>query len=346
MKKRLYPILGVLVLSTGCGRAPESASETIVTTHSPTAAAKDEQAPPSPSAINDMIAKDERRSAEILNDALGSENPAIAGWAAVYLSMLGIIHDNMRSFASLSRAVSLEDPLLASLSWRWLAVRETELPLPKWSPGDKTDPVSQVLAALAFSTRGRVPKKLRGALGLPGASPEEPGFDTASANQRIEQLLMLSVPFDNGPLALALTFIESKRREWREPDKTGTASWVARRLRNELFNALLGNNTAARRRALSTKSSAPSEYSALSDQLETPLYSQPPRNLRAAALTGSPSLRRDSLRALAITATRPEAGDFGAAAAALKSDDQALRVEGARTFLVLVKRARRQEAKK
>jgi hypothetical protein len=81
-------------------------------------------------------------------------------------------------------------------------------------------------------------------------------------------------------------------------------------------------------------------FTALPRALESALHARPREMLQAAALTGDPGLRRDALRALAVVVHAPTAADFGVAAAALDAEDGAVRLEGARTFLLFVLRAR------
>ncbi|MDD5309873.1 MAG: hypothetical protein PHU25_21360, partial [Deltaproteobacteria bacterium] len=61
--------------------------------------------------------------------------------------------------------------------------------------------------------------------------------------------------------------------------------------------------------------------------------------LHGPAMRGTPSLRVAALRALAATARKPTAKDLGAAAAALRAEDADVRLEGARTFLILALRS-------
>ena len=154
----------------------------------------------------------------------------------------------------------------------------------------------------------------------------------------MERLLGLAAPFDDGPLSIAIVFVRARREEWIEQDANGEKSWVMERLREELVHLVLRNDTTAAERIRASRTTRQEKISVLLETLRNPLISRPLPMLRRAALAGPPDLRHEALRALAVVAIKPVAGDLGAAAAALTADDPRLRVEGARTFLLLVTR--------
>jgi hypothetical protein len=289
--------------------------------------------------IEDRVIKDKRLAANILVDAMGSQDTTLAAWAAVYIVRLGLKHDQNHRIRALTHGtLNSEDPLLNALCWRLLATVKEVSKIPNWAGNETTDPVVQVMAALALARRGPLPKTLKAALGLPKGNPS--GADRGTESRRlVERLLAFSMPFDNGPLSLAIVFIEARRGEWIEYGSKGKKStWVAQRLRDELIRFVLRDDIAAAEHIRASVATGHKRNSTLLETLNTPLVSRPMTVLRRAALAGPIDLRLDALRALAVVATKPVAGDLGASAAALTSDNPRLRVEGARTFLLLVTR--------
>jgi hypothetical protein len=291
--------------------------------------------------IEYRIIEDKRLAAQVLTDAMGSQNTTLAAWAAVYVMRLGLKHDETQKILALTHgALNLTDPLLSVLCWRLLAVGKDVSKIPNWAGNKTADPVVQVMAALALARNGPLPKTLKTALGLPKGNPS--GADRGSESRRlVERLLAFSMPFDNGPLSLAIVFVEARRGEWIEHGSKGETKWVAQRLREELIQLVLRNDVTAAERIHASVATGHKRNSPLLEMLNTPLVSRPLNVLRRAALAGPIDLRLEALRAIAVVATKPVAGDFGASAAALKSDDPRLRVEGARTFLLLVTRTHR-----
>jgi hypothetical protein len=280
--------------------------------------------------IEQIVHEDAGRAAEELEAAIRSGKGRVASWAAVYVLRLGIKHDLAKTRAALTRGASDTDPLLAALCWRWLAA-DPETQLPKWRKGQQPDdPVIGALAAVAFGRRGKLPKALRDALGPPAG---ELSGERSEPDGRVEQLTYLAGPFDNGPLALAVSFVDARREAWVEAGPGGRR-WVAERLREELYQALVAEGDLPTALRESRPPPDPS-YSALVERLDTPLASRPPEVLRGAVLAGEGSLRIGAIRALAVAAVEPAAGDFGAVAAALRSPDPLVRVEAARTYLLL-----------
>jgi hypothetical protein len=281
---------------------------------------------------------DERLAADIIRDAMEGSDDALASWAAVYALRLGIKHDEEASTKALTNGVGSGDPLLQALCWRWLASLSVE-PFPKWSRAGSDDPVVRVMAAMAFAGRGSVPLDLESALGEPEGEPREED-SRAQAKDRVERLLALIAPFDNGPLALAVAFVEARRAEWGEKGEGKKPVWVCNRLRSELAGLVFGDRPDAESRIERSKPVSQRGFTSLSQRLETALVKHPRRMLYSIAIAGEPGLQKDALRAIAVVASRPVLGDFGAAAAALRAKDPGVRLEGARTLLLLGLRAR------
>jgi hypothetical protein len=326
----------------GCGSAKQG-GKVLVTTEtdgsgrarSADSAEKKRAAPEPNAALRDRMLADERRAAEIVKTAMCQKEGHGAAWAAIYALRLGIRHDAGCAAEALRRGVGSDDDLLRALSWRWLAAKP-EVPLPKGAPAAGADPVVRVMAALAHAARGALPRGLAGALALPGGAPR--GADSrADVLRRTARLKALGTPFDNGPLALAVAFVEARQEERAEKRGSGAFIWSAERLRKELISSVKGGRTMSAR-LVEAISEPPSSYSDMGNRLDNRLVTRPLEMLRNIALSGPESLRKESLRAIAVLAARPVAGDFGAAAAAMSATSRALRLEGARTYLLLLLR--------
>jgi hypothetical protein len=197
------------------------------------------------------------------------------------------------------------------------------------------------MAAIAQSADKALPRALKSALGLPADLPSGKKGGKKRARAKIERMMSLAAPYDNGPLALAAIFVEARRKEWTEKGPDGQAVWVADRLRNELFQLITGDGQANQKRLSESVPPKETSYSPLAEELDTPLVNTPRKTLRDAAVRGDTRLRIHALRALASVSTTPVAGDLGAASAAVQAEDPRLRLEGARTFLLLISRTRR-----
>ena len=88
------------------------------------------------------------------------------------------------------------------------------------------------MAVVALARGGKIPAPLADALGLPKDSAG--GSKQARQKEREAAVLALIAPYDNGPLALALTFVESRRNGWVDEEGKRTAA----RLRIRLLDAL------------------------------------------------------------------------------------------------------------
>ncbi len=330
---RAFPIVLVAGwLLQGCGHAKKTDRVVLVKTE----ITRDAGTKPD---LVDLILKDERRAADVLRTAMTLKQTDLAPWAAIYALRLGIRHDEQQAYHALAVGIDNPDPLLAALSWRWLATLN-QAPIPEWPDRKPSDPVVEVMAALAAAARGPVPKRLASALGLPDSTPTGKERHAAHAQSRVSRLIGLAMPYDNGPLGLAIGFIEARRSEWVEGGPDNAPAWIASRLRDELVQLVLGQTHSVKERILLATPKKEPGVSHMASRLENPLVSRSRKVLLKVALLGPLDLRRDGLRAIAVQALTPVAGDFGAAAAGLEAEDQRLRIEAARTFLLLSTRAR------
>lgn len=282
--------------------------------------------------LDQLALEDAKEAAAILNDSILGDDPEVAAWAAVYARRLGIGHDAEAGIDKISAGAGSDDPLLAALCWRWLAVTR-DVDLPKAGRKLPDDPALRAMVAAAFASRGvAVPEKLDGALAIPAG---EPRSDSKAPKKKLETIGLASAPYDNGPLSLAISFSMAARNRW-----TKNGKWASEGLRDELL-AALGAKREDYEKLLPAPSDDPPSMTRLTDRLDLAITSQPMEMLRKVIVNGSGGLRIDALRALAVVARKPEAGDLGAAAAAMRSDDPVEKVEAARTFLLLTARSTR-----
>jgi hypothetical protein len=320
--------LVVAALLAGCGGpTPEPVVLAKTTSDGPPGA--DE------AAVDALVARDAAAAVAALDGVMGGDGDP-ASFAAAYALRLGVRHDPEAVRAAVRRGTSSADDLVAALCWRWIGSGALGEP-PAFGGGKSADPAVAALAAAAFIRFGRgLPVPLAGALGLPERGPSD--RDPPRPASRVEALRRAALPYDNGPLALAVAFVEARRERWVDDGPGGGPELVASRLRVELVTALGGDEKAKARLAAVPKVIDPL-YSGLTARLGAPLVGSPTQLLRGAIVKGDPKMRVDALRALAIAAIRPEAGDLGAAASAIGSDDPLTRVEAARTYLLLAARA-------
>ncbi len=317
--------LAALAALAGCGGSGRGGDVLVeVGGEPPDAGAEDLEA---------MVGADLARAREVLSEALSGE-ARVAAWAAVYAARLGVRCDRAALLSAASKGPAAGDPLLAALCWRLLAGRD-EGALP--APGSGTrDPAAAALAAIAFARRGGIPSQLEPALGLEQRAVEAGGEAPAG---RVDELRLAAVPFDDGPLALAAAFAEARREGWADRGGKKPRRRAARRIRLELLEAL----DAAGPEVIELVEACPAppdpRYSDLPELILSPLRRQPVAVLRGAALEAEGKLRVGALRALAGAVAEPAAGDLGAAAAGMRDEDPLVRVEAARTYLMLTARA-------
>jgi len=316
------------LLLSGCGGP---APEPVVLVRTPSDASTDG----GKAAVDALVARDAAAAVAALDRvARGEGDPA--SLAAVYALRLGARHDPGAVRAAVRRGTASGDDLVAAVCWRWVGAGGVGDP-PEWRGGDSSDPAVAALAAAAFVRLDRaLPAPLEGALGLPDGGPSD--RDPPPPASRVDQLRRAAIPYDDGPLALAVAFVEARRERWVGGGPGGGRELVASRLRVELVTAL-GGDAGATARLAATPLARDPLYSGLTARLGSPLASSPLQILRGAIVKGDPTLRVDALRALALAAARPEAGDLGAAASAIGSEDPLTRVEAARTYLLLAARA-------
>jgi len=282
--------------------------------------------------LDELALKDAKEAASILKEAILGEDRELAAWAAVYARRLGIDHDEAASMTAIEKGTASGDILLACLCYRWLATSEMTT-LPKRGKGSADEPVmGTMIAAASVAVGQKIPKELKNALALPAGKPRK---DSKAPKKKLEIIGLVSAPYDNGPLALAISFAMSVRNGWTED-----GDWAARGLRDELMRSL-GKTREDYEKLLPAPVDDPPPMTRLTDRLDLAITSQTREMLRKVAVNGAGGLRIDALRALAVVAREPEAGDLGAAAAAMRSDDPVEKVEAARTFLLLAARSTR-----
>lgn len=331
----------------GCGGAPKQTGVLMTTdgaTSSPAEGTSDpdrrpsetETDSPEAAALKQQVGQDQRLAADILNGAMCNAADDDAAWAAVYALMLGIKHDAGCAEKALRHGAGADAPMLAALSWRWLAVLPA-LSLPNQPVTRSADPVVAVLAALAHAARGDVPEALSDVVALPPA-PRKGTNERKAVDARVARLTALSRPYDDGPLALAIAFVETRREERTEQDADSTLALSATRIRGALVKRLAIPVAASARLTDAAADPKQSRYSEVGERLDNRLVTRPREMLHHIVVTGADSLKTAALRALAVVAVEPAAGDLGAAAAAMRSQSADVRLEAARTYLLLVRR--------
>lgn len=329
MTVRVRTAIALAALLTACGGArPEER----VIARTPDDGARGAGGPGA-DGVEALVARDDAAAADALDSALGGGGDT-ASLAAAYAHRLGLGRDRAAVRAAIARGASSGDALVAALCWRWIASGDLGEP-PAWA-GATRDPAAAALAAAAFARKaGGIPKPLEDALGLPEGRPKDgdPPVDRA----RIGALVSASGPFDDGALGRAIAFVEARRERWVDEGRGGR-EFAARALRDDLLSSL-GGGPAAFPGLPAARPARDPAYSQLAARLLTPLAGAPRKALRGAAVAGKGALRIEALRALAIAARRPEAGDLGAAAAGLAAPEEATRIEAARTYLLLAVRA-------
>jgi hypothetical protein len=284
--------------------------------------------------LDELAREDAELAAGILEKALAGDDPALAAWAAVYSLRLGIRRDEDAASEALALGATSKDPLLASLCWRWLAVRTAGGELPRWRQDAPEEPVLGAMISAAHLARGAaVPDALAHALGLP---PSDAAGRAAPNPRAVAAIEASAAPYDDGPLAAAVSFAVARRDRWATKD-----GWWAVEARRALLDALGADGAVAARFVADLPWRGDPPPTRLTDRLDLAISSQPRELIRKVATRGTGPLRLDALRALAVTAPDPAAGDLGAAAAAMRSEDPVERLEAARTFLLLTARAAR-----
>lgn len=296
--------------------------------------------------IEERIEADARRAAAVLRESVASSDPRVAGWAAVHGLRLGIHHDDEGAFAALVEATRSVDPLLRTLAWRWLAVAPNSVSLPpalypEQAPNETTAE-EVVFASLATSSRGDKTALSR-LLAPTGDCVDEP-VSSETTKKNVEQLFTLAQPYAGLELALVTAFVQARRSCHVEVVAEGPP--------RPTFNRLLSEALAVMGIADEVPSDTQAEPDILPrrdlvERLANPLSTRGRGVAVSAAVTADdPKLRVAALDALCILAPMPLAGDFGAAAAALEAPSPEVAVAGARTFLLLVTRARRSPEQK
>jgi hypothetical protein len=319
-----------VLVSTEAGRSPDTPPD------DPDKSDEEKTVVEPHSTLEQRMLSDQLIAADILKTVMCDDSDRTAAWAGIYALRLGIKHDPDCARRALLEGTRSDDILVQALSWRYLA-HTVEKDLPRLRKGG--DPVVRIMAFLAYAGSETIPKDLRGTLALPEGDVR--GEDRLAAIQRrTAHLRALAIPFDDGALALAIAFGEAQRDESVEQGTDGQLIWSSARLRSALVTAVLGSETALEE-LKDANAPGKNTYSTMGERLDNRLVTRPKEMLHNIAMTGPDTLRIEALRAIAVVASSPTAGDFGAAAAAMASPDTRLRVEGARTFLLLFLRLKK-----
>lgn len=325
--RRHLTCLACIALCCGCARTG-SGHKTIVSTNP-----NGLTAPTATHQLDRQIAEDERLAARILALFLVDEDPILSGWAAVHGLRLGLQQDKANQTKALRRCLedSALDSLLKACCWRWAAVLDAEtlaqVPLPE-------EPTARVLAALALPPSSEAGRSLTGLLAV------RQSVDSVAPTRFVAQMLAshaaAAAAFDDGPVLLAVAFLDARRGGWINPQAPKARSLMAIELRSALSERM---KRTLDWNAIDEMPATPADSGQVAPRLVNPLINHPLEGLRDMAVSGEPSLRKEALRALAALVTSPTAADLGAAAACLRAEQPSVRLEAARTFLLLSIRA-------
>ena len=324
---RMAPFVLMCAFALAGSGAHASSKKVLITTEpEPTSQTT---APESP--LKAKVVRDGKTALRLLNEAACGNDDEAASWSAVYLRRLALPRDKGCGKAALVRGLASTDPLLRALCWRHVAVM-TDVALPRWSEVRSDDPVIQAIAALAYASRGEHPAGLEGALAIP-RGPATGKNRKPEVESRANHLGALALPFDDAPLSLAIAFVET--RASRSVIGDGKRKrFAAEALLDTLIRSL---KSSVQKRDIET-GAPPNRESRITAILDTRIVGRPTDTLHAMVMTGSTSLRISALRALAAVVTHPTAGDLAASASALSAQERQVRIEGARTFLLLIKK--------
>lgn len=332
----------VMQMLSACGASLPPDERTIVsstatsetTTDSPDRPDTDSGGTEPPDDLKAQLIKDGRTAVRLLL-RLACEDPSDRGvFAAVYALRMGLEPELSCTESALHRGARSESLLLRALSRQYLLLQK-EVSLPENTMWTDEDPAVRVLGALAYLYRGvPLPETLTYSLSLPNEPPTGTDKHTET-NDRIARLSAMAAPFDDGLLTGAVLLSESLYEKTAELSE-GRTVWTALRLRGALLDAL--GIAPAKIPSLPIDMPAPDlRPSKLGELLENQLSQNSAQTLGNIALNAPPALRVQALRALTIIDGPPSAVALVAAAAALRSDDIDVRLEGARTFLWLVR---------
>ena len=330
-----------LLLTTACG-APSVDSSNVVAkastvpggdTASDTESAVDSDDDSTADDVTQLIVRDAHAARDILVDALHSDDETLASWAAVYIRLLRVDADEDVVAKNLNRGTAGDDLLLKALSYRWLVDSKQSL---SGMPTTEDDPVVQLFLGLAQLSRGTGENDSQIAEWLSVGDARVFHEEKISLNALLQQ----TAPFDNGALALAIAFVNARRMSLAVKVDDVKAPLSAG-YRHRLLSVL--QITSEIPESPETTAVDFTLKTSLHSHLENPLGAQPIPALRNIVVGGADTLKRDALRALAAKVLEPEVGDFAAAATAFKNKDATIRLEAARTYLLLVTRATKDE---
>jgi hypothetical protein len=331
-----FLLAGVIAaLAYACGTTKNSPSETIVSTTAdaqPSSPNSKTDVQGQPDDLKAQMIEDGRTAATLLLKAACEEKSDIGTMAAIYARRVGLAPDSGCEQEALLRGIDSTYLLVRALSWRRL-IERVDINVSSAKNVSTEDPAILVLTSLAFLSRNQsLPVELASALSLPPGSPCNVDR-SPQTEQRSNELKVWAWPFDDGLLSSAVAFTESVYEEVCAISNDRPV-WAADGLRQSLFDSIGLSDEKAK--AIVT-GSAPKRQTALDESLDNPLVKQQAAVLTNIALFAEPALRIEALRAEIIQGGAPSADRLAAAARALRSDNLALRIEGARSFLLFVR---------
>ncbi|MBN2803065.1 MAG: hypothetical protein JXR91_08220 [Deltaproteobacteria bacterium] len=283
------------------------------------------------SPIDDLVKRDAKKAASILNDALNSEDEVIAAYGAVFIKFLGIVHDEEPVWRAIIKGAQSENCLIAALSLRWIVE-------------DKIEQLTNINIKTTCEEAKLFYKiGLLASNGDDGESKNyfcsgsvERGYDTMD-NVKILPLAFGSI--DNGPLSDAVAFIAARRDSLgagKNDNKTPLSISYREKLFEKFNVKIRSGQIDSQNICIDTKIFDKGE---LIKYVESPFLGYPVDMLRAMCVKSSGLLQLTAVRVLGAKTEVPLSGDFAAAAAVMESKMVINRIEGAKTYLLLVARA-------
>jgi hypothetical protein len=317
-------------LLAGCAGSNRPESAVIVETNGQKVIKEKVAAAETP--IDDLVIRDSASAVDILNETVTLKDNDVAISAAVFIKRLSIVHDEQTVMNVIRGGAFTGDELISTLCWRWLADNidvKLNVDTAQKAVLKKLAPEAQVFAFIAFARRGKVPGQLKNAFCTGSFSEEKkiPSF--------VSGLRGMLQTIDNGPVADALSFVTLRHRKLAF--KTGGRLYPGSL---EFKNRLAGYFKLPDKYVSGCNDSG-IHYKAgrLAQIAELPAWGYSLEMLRNLSVRSTGDLQFTAVRVLGSKAVKPVSGDLAAAAAAMKSKNLKVKVEAAKTYLLLVDRA-------
>lgn len=327
----------LLLITFAVSCAKKSTGITVLTTQTNTTSTdKSKNSNQPPEELKLRIISDGRIAASLLLNTACEDNTDIGVFSAIYARRAGLVPELSCEQSALDRGVQSKSILVKALSWSRLA-QNKDLKIPPEYSFTEDDKAVKVLAALALIRRGMsLTNDLNEALMLPPNKPQTVTVKTGKDRDVIA--LEISVyPMDEGLAALTVQFCESVYEESAENDKDRLV-WSAEKIRKKMFQILrIDTADTIFDEHSSSRSTETRHFSTLRQSVDNPLAFDSPESLINIALNAQDDLRIQALRAIAARKEQARTEYLATAAHALNAENLHVKIEGARTFLMLIR---------